>query len=224
MSDLLNLLIPHPSEALFQRGSVVIYELLGEEPEISQKYHASPIPIQLEVLGTPSKGVLSLHLLDKPYNGNLKKLERACNLLSASEEEKIKKMFALTEAMQEFNFDLDIPPKTLVYEFATADWHIKSISRYDGNFTDSGWRWEKDHRRFRKEGYDLGREFALAQKGYRAAQQAKTILEERLKDRNLFLSERDFYDHYCRALTSISDKEAMKRFVEFVSQLTLNKK
>ncbi len=233
MSDLLDLLIPHPAEALYHRGSDVLHELLAEgmgavsdnsDDDPPVKYLIPLIPVQLEIVGSQSKKILSLHLLDKPYNGNLKKLERALNSPARTIDEKIEKLFLLNDAMAEFKFDLTIPPETLVYEFATNNGNIQSISCYEGNFTDAGWRWEADRRRFRKEGYDLGREFALAQRGYKAMQRVGDILEENCTDRDLPLSQRDVYVHYLKALTPIVDKEAMKRFVESVSNSSVSKK
>lgn len=226
MSDLLDLLIPHPAEALFRRGSDVLYELLEEgrgvvsdnsDDDPLPKYLIPPIPVQLEIVGNQSKRTLSLHLLDKPYAGNLKKLERALNSPAKTIDEKMGKLFLLNDAMGEFKFDLPIPPETLVYEFATSNGCIQSISCYDGQFTDAGWRWEVGRRKFRKEGYDLGGEFALAQRGYNAMRRVRDVLEENCTDRDLPFSQRDVYDHYLKALTQIVDKEAMKRFVEYCS-------
>ena len=236
MSDLLDLLIPHPAESLFRRGSDILYELLGEglgavfdnpnnnDDEPKAKYLIPPLSAQLELIGSHSKKILSLHFLDQPYNGNLKKLEKALNSPSKTDDEKLQKLILLNEAMTEFKFDLDMPPNTLVYEFVTNSGHIQSISCYDGDFTAAGWRWEADRRKFRREGYDLGREFALAQRGYKAMQRVRDVLEENCVDRELELSRRDVYNSYLSALTQIADKEAMKRFVESVSNKSVSRK
>lgn len=226
MSNLLDLLIPHPAEALYRRGSDLLHELLAEgrgtvsdnsDDDPPVKYLIPLIPVQLEIVGSCSTKTLSLHLLDKLYNGNLRQLEKALGLAARNNDEKHQKLFSLNDAMSEFKFDLKIPPDTLVYEFATNDGHIQSISSYDGNFTAAGWRWEADSRIFRKEGYDLGREFALAQKGYKAMQRVKDVLKENCIDRDLELARRDVYTHHLTALTQIADREAMKRFVEYCS-------
>jgi len=226
MSDLLDLLIPHPAEALYRRGSDVLHQLLAEgmgavsdnsDDNPPAKYLIPLIPVQLEIVGGQSAKTLSLHLLDRPYNGNLRQLEKALGLAERNNDQKQQKLFSLNDAMSEFKFDLKIPPDTLVYEFATNGGQIRSISCYDGNFTTAGWRWEADKRRFRKEGYDLGREFALAQRGYKAMQRVKDTLQENCIDRDLKLARRDGYNRYLTALTQIADKEAMKRFVEYCS-------
>ncbi len=229
MSNLLDLLIPHPAEALYRRGNDVLHELLAEglgavsdnsDDDPPPKYLISPISVQLELIGSNSKKILSLHLLDKPYNGNLKQLEKALNLAARTNNEKVEKLLSLNDAMGEFKFNLPLLPDTLVYEFATHDGHIQSISSYDGDFTGAGWRWTADRRRFRKEGYDLGREFALAQRGYKAMQRVRDVLEEHFSDRDLELSLRDIYEYHLEALTQIADKEAMKRFVEYTSHFS----
>ncbi len=226
MSDLLDLLIPHPAEALYHRGSDVLHELLAEgmgvvsdnsDDDPPAKYLIPLIPVQLEIVGSSSKRILSLHLLDQPYNGNLRELEKALGLAERNSDEKFQKVLSLNGAMSEFKFDLKIPPDTLVYEFATDDGHIQSISSYDGNFRAKGWRWTADRRRFRKEGYDLGREFALAQRGYKAMQRVRDVLQETCADRDLELAQKDVYTRHLTVLTQIADKEAMKRFVEYCS-------
>ena len=233
MSNLLDLLIPHPAEALYHNGSDVLHELLLEgmgavsdnsDDDPPAKYLIPLIPVQLEIVGSQSKKTLSLHLLDKPYNGNLRQLEKALGLAARNNEEKLQKLLSLNEAMSEFKFDLTIPPETLVYEFATTGGYIQSISCYDGDFTAVGWRWEADRRKFRKDGYDLGREFALAQRGYKAMQRVKDVLADNCADRDLNLSQGDVFDHYLNALTQIVDKEAMKRFVESVTGQPVSKK
>ncbi len=233
MSDLLDLLIPHPAEALYHKGSDVLHELLAEgmgtvsdnsDDDLPPKYLIPLIPVQLEIVGSHSTKTLSLHLLDKPYNGNLRQLEKVLGLAARNNDEKLQKLLSLNDVMSEFKFDLPIPPETLVYEFATSNGCIQSISCYDGQFTDVGWRWEVGRRKFRKEGYDLGGEFALAQRGYNAMRRVRDVLEENCTDRDLPLSQRDVYDHYLKALIQIVDKEAMKRFVESVSGQSVSKK
>ncbi len=218
MVGLLNLQLPHPVDKSYRLARRLLYEVLNEQPPEDEKNLRFPTtPSQLEVVGVGKGKILSLHFLNQPFKGNLSRLEQLCALPENTMEEKNDKAKQLISELDNFKDDnTQLLPLTVVYEFSIADGLIQRVSRYTGDFTAKGWRWEAETRTFEKHGREMKLFLSLARNGYRRAQQCQEEIQTYLKEPSLSFSEIDFYHFYLSALTNIADKAVMKRFAEYV--------